>query len=240
MRPLRRTAHALLLLLAGLTQVAAATDPATTDRDFLFRLGLMEGHLTIAHELIAAKKPQMAVPHFGHPVRELYDDMAPYLKAHQFPAFKRDLAALEAAATAAPYAATTEAKYQAVMQTLTKARELTPPALRASVPEGLKLCADTLATAAGEYNGALERGRVANLVEYHDSRGFVFQAVQMLAQIRSAHPDATDQAVFDKFQAVLAQAQAIVQPLLPDPKPRATVAQYRAIATEAAQVAVTP
>ncbi len=216
---------------------APATEITAADREFLFRLNLMEGHLSIAHELIQAKKARMAVPHFGHPVRELYDDMAPYLKAHKFPPFKRELVGLEAAATATPYSADTEAKYQAVMQVIAKAKALTPEALRASVPDTLKICSDVVTTAAGEYNGAIERGKVANTVEYHDSRGFIFQTAQQVAALKAAHPDAADQALLTRFQEVLAKAEAIVQPLLPESKPRATVAQYRAIAAEAATVA---
>lgn len=236
----RRLLTFALLAALAVSPLAAAPSPqdaAQQDREFLFRLGLMEGHLAVGQELVTAKKAQMAVPHFGHPVRELYDDMVAYLKAHNIPAFKRDLVGLEAAVTAAPYAASTTAKYKDVMAALDRARQAVPAEIRDSVPETLRICADTIATAAGEYNGAIEKGKVANLVEYHDSRGFVYQAAGQVQKLKAAHPEAAN---VEKFQDVVVKAETIVQPLIPEPKPRATVAQYRAIAAEAAQVAATP
>jgi hypothetical protein len=217
---------------------AAPMPPASPDDvDFLFRMGLMEGHLMVAHDLLQAKKAQMAQPHFGHPVRELYDDVSSYLKKKQFPAFNRQLVALEAAATTAPYAKDTEAKYQAVIQTIHKARDLAPASLRASVPDMLKICATTIDTASGEYNGAIERGRVTQMVEYHDSRGFITYVAQQLKSMTgaAADADADAQGMLDRFRTVLVKAEWIVEPLIPAAKPRATVAEYRAIANEAVE-----
>jgi hypothetical protein len=70
----------LLLCLVAASPVRAADAPAASDdTDFLFRLGMMEGHLLVGHELIQAHKAEMALPHYGHPVKELYDDTSPYL-----------------------------------------------------------------------------------------------------------------------------------------------------------------
>ena len=63
-------------LLAGTLAVAAGgAAPAPDDVDFLFRLGMLEGHLIVGHDLLQAGQPALAAPHFGHPVRELYDDI---------------------------------------------------------------------------------------------------------------------------------------------------------------------
>src|SRR5689334_13856716 len=116
-----RTHLAAVLFLLGAGNAWASTEE---DTDFLFRLGMMEGHLIVGHELLAAGKPQLAIPHFGHPVRELYDDVAEYLSSHQFPAFDKQLIGLEAAATAAPKGPGTEKQYQAVIATIYKARQI--------------------------------------------------------------------------------------------------------------------
>jgi hypothetical protein len=205
----------LLWLATAALPTAARADATQEDRDFLFRMGLLEGHLTVAHDLVAAHKAQLAIPHFGHPVRELYDDIGPYLKAHNFPPFKRELAGLEASATAAPYTKETEAKYQAVIATVHKARDLAPAELRASVPDMLKICAETIDAASGEYNGAIQRGKVTQLVEYHDSRGFISEVTRLVASMQ-AGADETQKALLDRFQVVLAKAESIVQPLLPE------------------------
>mgnify|MGYP001551671510 CR=1 FL=1 len=86
----------------------AAADKNPDDADFLFRLGMMEGHLIIGHEMLVNNQTALALPHFGHPVRELYDDVGPYLGKHHFPGFDKQLITLEAAVTAAPKAKDTD------------------------------------------------------------------------------------------------------------------------------------
>ena len=46
----------------------AQADQNADDTDFLFRLGMMEGHLIIGHELLVNNQTALALPHFGHPV----------------------------------------------------------------------------------------------------------------------------------------------------------------------------
>lgn len=210
---------------------------ASDDADFLFRLGMLEGHLLIGHELLAAHQPALATPHFGHPVRELYSDIEDYLAKNRFPAFDQQLAALEVAVTAAPQSTDTETKYKAVIATIHRAREIAPASLRASLPEMIQICSDTIDAASGEYGEGLEQGRIAAIVEYHDSKGYLAYVRQQLDELRAAHADASAQSLLDRFQAVLAKAEWIVAPLLPDPTPRASVGTYRAIAAEAAALA---
>jgi hypothetical protein len=222
---------------SGIVRVDAAMGEAADDTDFLFRLGLMEGHLIVGHELLLANKPEMALPHFGHPVRELYDDVSDYLDRHHFPAFDKQLARLEASVAAAPTSPDTLAQYQAAIATIHKARDLTPASIRASVPTMIKICAETVDAASGEFNGALERGRVASLIEYHDSRGFLSYVRQEIKNLTDTHADPQAQGMLTRFRDVLAKAEWIVEPLLPDPTPRASVGQFRAIAAQAATVA---
>jgi hypothetical protein len=218
--------------------VAGTASPDTSDdTDFLFRLGMVEGHLIIGHELLAAHQPALALPHFGHPVRELYDDLSPYLAKHKFPDFDRQLTALEAQAASAPNSAKTETLYQEIIQTVHKARTLAPASLRASLPEMIKICSDTVDAASGEYGESLEKGKIASIVEYHDSRGYLAFVDQQVGALKTQLGDAKSQDVLDRFKAVLAKAQWIVADLVPGPTPRATVAEYRAIAAEAATVA---
>lgn len=222
--------------IPALHRVNAQAD-AVADTDFLFRLGMLEGHLLIAHELIAAHQDGLALPHFGHPVRELYQDITDYLGQHRFPAFDRQLIALEALATSAPQSAATEAKYQAVIATVHQARALTPVALRASLPEMIRICSDTIDAASGDFGELLEAGRVAALVEYHDSRGFLAFVAEEVNALKADHKDAPSQTLLARFETVLAKAQWIVGELLPAPTPRASLGEYRAIAAEAASIA---
>ncbi len=207
---------------------------AEDDTDFLFRLGMLEGHLLIGHQLLQAHQPALALPHFGHPVRELYADIETYLEKNRFPAFDGELAGLEAAAASAPESAETETRYQAAIATIHRARDLAPASLRASLPAMIHICSDTMDAASGEFGESLEQGRIAAIVEYHDSKGYLGYVRQELETLRATHVDAASRSLLDRFQAVLEKAEWIVGALLPDPTPRASVSTYRAIAGEAA------
>ena len=226
--------------MSQIVHVADTQQNESDDTDFLFRLGMMEGHLIIGHELLQANQVALAVPHFGHPVRELYDDVGPYLDKHHFPAFDKQLIALEAAVTAAPKAKETDDQYQAMIAMLHKARDLAPAKLRASVPEMIQICSDTIDAASGEFGESLQQGQVSALVEYHDSRGFLEYVAQEVNDLAASHSDAASQSLIDRFKTVLAKAQYIVGDLMPAPTPRASVSDYRAIAAQAATLAKQP
>ena len=151
-----RTALAtvLLLVLCAADVLAAGQE----DTDFLFRLGMMEGHLIVGHDLLAAGKPELAIPHFGHPVRELYDDVAGYLAEKRLAPFDRQLIRLEATVTAAPGSSEAERQYVEVIGTLHAARQAVPAPIRDSVPEMIKICADTIDAASARIWGGGQPG----------------------------------------------------------------------------------
>jgi hypothetical protein len=219
------------------TTTIGTTTPAPDDTDFLFRLGMLEGHLMIGHELLAAGHPALALPHFGHPVRELYDDLADYIAAHHIAPFDTALIKLEAAVAAAPTAPATEAAFTQVIAQIHAARMVAPQALRDSIPAMIRICSDTVDAASGEYAEAVNRGRIDSPVEYHDSRGYLGYVAQTVGQLDAAAATPEDKSLLARFQAVLGRAQWIVAPLLPPSTPRASVSDYRKVAAEALAVA---
>ena len=142
-------------------------------------------------------------------MRELYDDVGPYLDKHRFPAFDRQLIALEAAVTAAPKAQDTEAQYQAMIATLHKARALAPASLRASIPEMIQICSDTIDAASGEFGESLQHGQVSALVDMTTAAASSNMSLKrsMLSLHRIATPRRN---LLDRFKTVLAKAQYIV------------------------------
>jgi hypothetical protein len=246
--PRRRLALIALLLpplaalpvvpLAFPSAVAAPAEggAAAEDMGFLVKLALMEGHLIIGQELLQAGRQALALPHFGHPVRELYDDIEEDLRRRNVHGFEAELLRLEAAATAAPTAPATVAQYQVVIAAVHRARDAVPASLRGSVPQMIRVCADVLDVAAGEYGEALERGRIRNVVEYHDSRGFVFWAVAEIQRLQTAAP-AAEQALIARFRPAMEGMRQVVDTLLPPGAPRASIAEYRALARQAGEAA---
>lgn len=239
------TTSALIIALAATGTVAAIpfarAEPLMVqlaanqqdDTNFLFLLGMLEGHLKIGHELLQADKAKLAQPHFGHPVRELYDDLKDYIAAKRVPQFEEQLADLDKAVGDAPASPATEAKYKGVIASIHQARAAVPAAIRDSVPEVIRICADTIEAASGEYGESVDKGRIANLPEYHDSRGFIAYVAQQVAEMEKSHTSGDDASLISRFKTVLAKAQAIVGPLLPPERPQKSVADYRAIAHEA-------
>ena len=220
---------AVIALMSG--NVWAASD--SDDVDYLFRLGMLQGHLIVGHDLLHAGKVKLAVPHFGHPVRELYDDIKGYLHDHKVADFDDALIDLEVEVIKSPNGAQAEAKYQEVIARIERARNEAPAAVRDSVPAMIEICSDTIDAAAGEYGEALAKGRIDDIVEYHDSRGFVSYVAEAIAKLAASHTRSADTSLIDKFKAVLAKAQEIVAPLIPPETPAKSVADYRAVAAEA-------
>ncbi|MBA3896532.1 MAG: hypothetical protein H0X36_05245, partial [Sphingomonadaceae bacterium] len=102
-----RLAHAYARGIQVVTpgSVIAAADSAISSEDhaeLLFKLGLLEGHLLVGRELIDANQTQLALPHFGHPIRELYDDISGELARRGVTGFDGELIALEALAAGKP------------------------------------------------------------------------------------------------------------------------------------------
>ena len=194
--------------------------------DMMFKLGLLEGHLLVGRELIQADQLGLALPHFGHPVRELYDDISDSLKEREITGFDSELIALEALAAGMPTAPAMAAQFDKVMRILA--------AVHATVPAGLRdderfmsgVLADVAETAASDFNESIQAGHITKPVEYHDSHGYLLYADRELARLQD-RPGGKGSTRLQAMRALLAQMQGIVGPLMPSDTPARTVAEYR-------------
>lgn len=196
------------------------------DADFGLRMALLEGHLKIARELVEAGQKDNALPHFGHPIRELYGDLRPVIEARGAEQFEGDLVRLESLAVLEGNTPAFRAAYDAALAKAASARATIPRALWTSDAYMLRLVSDIAGIAASEYHNALVAGRVDSLVEYHDTRGFMFYAADLLA----AH-DSTDPKIAQAAR-IVGEMKTFVEPLNPPNPPRATDAQFQAKADE--------
>lgn len=167
------------------TQLASA-DPATIqladtaigkadledNLDLFEKLGLMQGHLMIGKALLDADLQRDALPHFGHPVRELYDYLKPVFAARHHPEFERELRDLEQRATKAPKDPATAAAYDDVIAKIDGLRRTIPAEALGSPAFMTQAIALMVDDAAGDLGESLDRGRIVNTVEYHDAMGF--------------------------------------------------------------------
>lgn len=167
--------------LAHNVQLAQAGKVNVEDELDLFeKLGLMEGHLMIGKALLDARMMADGLPHFGHPVSEIYDYLKPVFKERNYPEFEAELRDLEARARSAPDAAATAKAYDDVIAKIGGLRRTIPTSLGTSsafVVQGIALMVQASADDLAE---SIEKGRIANSVEYHDGMGFARYAATVL------------------------------------------------------------
>lgn len=199
---------------------AASTDPAREDADFAMRLALIEGHLAVGRELIEAGRTQDALPHFGHPVRELYSDMLPVIARRGGQQFDRDLVGLEGLAASQGNSETFRTAFDAALAKVRAARALIAQEKWDSDAFTLGIVVDTAGVAAQEYRNALVAGRLDSLIEYHDTRGFIFYLSDLLASHHGSDPR------LEQAATTIAELRTYVEPLTPPNPPRATDLQF--------------
>ncbi|MGK7876990.1 MAG: hypothetical protein AB4426_27980 [Xenococcaceae cyanobacterium] len=170
------------------------TTAESKDVEYMSALALMKGHLIVAKELLDQGKPDQAEPHIGHPVEELYGDVESQLPERKVSDFKSTLNQLHDLVKSAPDAPQVTTEFQASIKAIDGAIEALPEIQRQSPQFVLKVINRLLETAQEEYEAAIIDGKVVELVEYQDSRGFVIYAETLYQniseQMSQKHPDA--------------------------------------------------
>ena len=219
-----------------------ATTPAEIDADFLEKLGLLEGHLLVGKRLLEAKQSRLAVPHFSHPIRELYTWLEPRILARRAPQFERELDAMEAYAEAGNTGSegAFATAWESLMPKLRATRATVAPAHRASPRFMVDHVALMAFDVSDDYGESIERGRIVNVIEYHDSMGYLMYATA-LAKAEAAHPGAAP--AWAEVVGVLDELHDKVYPdLMPPSRPPMSIynvrSRYERLRAIAAQLSV--
>ncbi|MCQ4159290.1 hypothetical protein NON00_05050 [Roseomonas sp. GC11] len=148
------------------------------DAAFLEALGLLEGHLMIGRALVEGGEGRLGQPLFGHPVRELYAWLEPHLAGRRVAPFGAALTRLDQVAREGASGAALTAAYLPAQSALAAARA------SVAMDEAFRLAhiATMVEAVAAEYGGSIDRGRIVNLLEYHESAGFLRYAMAQAAQ----------------------------------------------------------
>lgn len=189
--------------------------PIESDLPIGLRLALLEGHLKVGRALVDAGEPTQALPHFGHPVRELYGGLRPMIAARRGEQFQGALETLEGLAVLEPGSARFDAAFDVALRKVQEGNLLVSDEIRRSDAYTLGLLAGIATVAAQEYRAALVAGRVGSLVEYHDAHGFMLQAQAIIGQSTSSNPDIHTAA------ETVAHMQGMVSTLAPPVSPAA-------------------
>lgn len=146
------------------------------DVDYMTKLGLMKGHLTVAKELLDQQKPDQAEPHIGHPVEEIYVDVEEQLKERNVKEFKSTLIGLQNLVKANGKSEKIKPEFENSMQAVDSAIQALPETQRNDPKFVLQVINELLDAANSEYGSAIANGKIAAAIEYQDSRGFVIYA----------------------------------------------------------------
>ncbi len=214
--------------------IVPVADAAISNEDhaeLLFKLGLLEGHLMVGRELIDANQTELALPHFGHPIRELYDDISGELARRGVTGFDGELIALEALAAGKPADPATAAQYRKVVGIIAAVRATVPAGLLDNERFMLGMLAEVATIASEDYSESIEGGRIEKPVEYHDSRGYLIYADRELRRLEG-RPELRGSQNLVLARAKLMEMRAIVGPLLPPELPLKSVADYKVIVAQ--------
>jgi hypothetical protein len=189
------------------------------DVDYMTKLGLMKGHLYVAKELLDLKKPDQAEPHIGHPVEEIYADVEEQLNDRKVPAFKDPLIALQDEVKAgAKNASKVASGYDTSVKAIDTAINALPESQRQNPAFVLQVINGLLDTANSEYGAAIANNKIAQVIEYQDSRGFVLYANELYKGISDAmlkaQPEA-HQAISAKLAELTTTWAAVTPPATP-------------------------
>lgn len=156
---------------------------ASPEAAYVGQLELMKGHLLVGRELLDAGAPQDAVFHYLHPAEELYGEMEDDLARHGAAPFKSELDRLATLVEENADPAEIEAAEAQTVAAIDAALAKLPAEQRESPAFVLDVALGMLRVAADEYAEAITDGRIANVVEYQDARGFVWEARRLIAGI---------------------------------------------------------
>lgn len=189
------------------------------DVDYMTKLGLMKGHLYVAKELLDLQKPDQAEPHIGHPVEEIYADVEDQLNERKVAAFKDPLIALQDEVKAgAKNASKVTSGYDASIKSIDAAIKALPESQRQTPAFVLQVINGLLDTANSEYGAAIANNKIAQVIEYQDSRGFVLYANELFKSIApvllKTQPDA-HKAISDKLADLTTTWAAVTPPATP-------------------------
>lgn len=201
---------------AGEAGEAGGGESLTPRVKFLRDVGLVRGHLYVGNELVQQGRWDDALPHFHHPIEELYEGIAPVLrkrKNRQFDAQLKALAQTVKAKTPAAYAAAMKVVDERMAAVEKGTLHEWGP--RPSVQ--LRTIVAMLRSAASEYKQAIADGRIAKPVEYQDSRGFVWYGAQLLDRL-APELERQDKEALQQLRA----AYATLQQAWPAPLPPLT------------------
>ncbi len=213
-----------LFLLAGCGETVPASDvplnaPQTTlaktnsstegseDAHFVTKLGLIQGHLWVASQLVEADLFELGARHAKHPAQEVYQELVPFFEAVSSPGFAAELEAMSG-----QFTSSSKGDFRQSYQQVMNAIDDIVASVELADSDRRRVANSLIEQALIEYRAGVIDGEIADLQEYQDARGFIEIAARFIAKIQN-DPQRT---------ALLANIQT-AKKLWPDLDPKQTI-----------------
>jgi len=178
--------------------------------EYVTKLGLIQGHLWVAAQLVENGYTDLGAKHAKHPGQEVYQELLPFFSATNSPGFAAELEAMSGQFHAESLTEFRRA-YADVMSTITGI----VAAQNLGAQAKLQVAGALVEQASVEYRAGVRDGAVVDLQEYQDARGFVEIAHALLAT------DSPAQGIAAGPQERLLEQLNAVKGLWPSLKPNA-------------------
>ena len=177
-----------IVLLAGTPQMVFSAsvfvDQETTQSlspaqriEYVTKLGLIQGHLWVAAQLVEAGHPELGAKHAKHPGQEVYQELSPFFSVTKSRGFASELEAMSGRFHGGS-AADFRRAYVDVMSTVANIVD----AQSLSAQAKLRVVGALVKQASIEYQAGVKDSAIVDLQEYQDARGFVEIAHELLAK----------------------------------------------------------
>lgn len=155
-----------------------------SDQGFVVQLLLMRAHLRVGLALFEAGDLDSGMMHCAHPLAELYDDLAMQLDDRGLPAFDAELRAVIDGLVPGGSPETIRAAVVRANAALDASINAIDAAERQRPDFIFAVAVGLLKAAAQDYLNSLVDGRFENVIEYHDSWAFFYEARALVADAR--------------------------------------------------------
>jgi hypothetical protein len=201
------------------------------DLRFGLRIAQMRGHLLVGDELVKKKQWNAALPHFLHPTEEIYAGIKDQLAEFKTPAFDTALGALADVVKDKKAGAAYKVAWREVARALDAAEAGLKSTQKDWPAFSVAAAVELVKSATGEYEAAIEDGKINKPVEYQDARGFVFHGASMVEAVASAlrTKDAT---ALKNVRASLKELKKAFPSPLPPKAPRLDAGQFSVAASK--------
>ena len=192
-------------------QTALAQTNSSMDRSgnthFVTKLGLIQGHLWVASQLVEADLFELGAKHAKHPAQEVYQELLPFFDAVSSPGFAEELEAMSG-----QFTSSSKTDFHQSYQQVMNAVDDIVAKVELTDSDRLRVANSLIEQALIEYRAGVSDGEIADLQEYQDARGFIEIAARFISKIQND----------PQRSALLANIQT-AKKLWPDLDPKETI-----------------